>query len=163
PFQDVLKDDFALELGLSTAREIDLLDLLVDIPLFVRQKEVVVSAPVDKRLFFQPTQAVLDAAAQGQPVAVYLVQAQRHQVVDVPLHLVHVANEEENFEELDVERLQARIGLGLINGLLDCRIEEALDRGVEVVQRDQNADFLEGDGLRRRLECVKHRSLPTGK
>ena len=42
------------------------------------------------------------------------------------------------------------------------RIEEALDGRVEVVQRDQDADFVDRNGLRRRLEGVEHRPFATG-
>ena len=138
------------------------LDLLVDVPFFVGQEEVVVAAAADERFLFQPSQAFLDAAAQGQPVAVDLVEAEGHEVVHVPLHLVHIPDEEENLEQLDVERLQAGVRLGLVDGLLDRRIEEALDGRVEVVQRHQDADFVDRDGLRRRLEGVEHRPLATG-
>ena len=66
------------------------------------------------------------------------------------------------WSKLDVERLQARVRLGLVDGLLDRRIEEALDGGVEVVQRDQNADFVDRNGLCCRLEGVEHRPFATG-
>ena len=48
-------------------------------------------------------------AAQGQPVAVDLVEAERDEVIDVALHLVHIADQEEHLEQLDVERLQAGV------------------------------------------------------
>ena len=57
---------------------------------------------------------------------------------------------------------QAGVRLGLVDGLLDRRIEETLDGRVEVVERDQDADFVDGDGLRRRLEGVEHGPLATG-
>ena len=52
----------------------------------------------------------------------------------------------------------SRLGFvfGLVDGLLDRRVQEALDGRVEVVQRDQDADFVDGHGLRRRLEGVEH-------
>ena len=52
--------------------------------------------------------------------------------------------------------------LGLVDGLLDRRVEEALDGRVEAVERHQDADVLEGDRFRRRLEGVEDRPLATG-
>ena len=65
------------------------------------------------------------------------------------------------WSKLDVERLQAGVRLRLVDGLLDRRVEEALDGRVEVVQRHQDADLVDGNGLRRRLEGVEHRPLAT--
>ena len=44
PRQHILEDDLALELGFLAAGEIDLLDLLVDVPFFIGQEEIAVSA-----------------------------------------------------------------------------------------------------------------------
>ena len=107
--QHVVEDHLAEQLGLLAAAEFDRLDLLVDVPLFVGQEEVVVAVAADERLLLQPAEALLDPAPQGQPVGVDLVEAEGHEVVDVPLDLLHVADQEENLEQLDVERLQAGV------------------------------------------------------
>ena len=63
PLQHVLENDFALELRLLAVRQIDLLDLLVDVSLFVGQEKVQVPAAADEGLALQPTEARFDAAA----------------------------------------------------------------------------------------------------
>lgn len=51
-----------------------------------------------------------------------LIEAEGHEVVDVPLHFVHMADQEENLEQLDVERFQAGVRFGLVDGRLHRRI-----------------------------------------
>ena len=96
-----------------TAEENALLDLLVDVPFFVDQKEVVVPTATDECFFFESAQARFDTLAQGQPVPVDLIETEGHEVVHVPLHLVHIADREQNLKQLDVERLEAGVRLGL--------------------------------------------------
>ena len=96
-------------LASSPLEKIDRLDLLVDVPLFVGQEEVILAAAADEGFAFQAGQALLDLLPEGQPVAVDLVEAERHEVVDVALHLVDVADQEQNLEQRDVERLQAGV------------------------------------------------------
>ena len=61
--QHVLEDDLALELCFFATGEIDLLDFFVDVPFFVRQEEVVVSAATDERFFFEATKTLFDTSA----------------------------------------------------------------------------------------------------
>ena len=58
---------------------------------------------------------------------------------------------------------QAGVVFGLIDGPLDRRIEEALDGRVEPIQRHQDADFLLGNLLCRRLEGIEDGPLATGR
>src|SRR6516162_10690507 len=85
--------------GLLAARQIDLLDLFVDVSFFVSQEGVVFPAPANERFLFQTAQALLNMTPQRQPISVHLVQAEGHEVVYVPLHLLHIANEEEDLEQ----------------------------------------------------------------
>src|SRR5260221_13849966 len=120
-----------------------------------------VAVPADERFILESTEALLDAPPQGEPVAIYKVETQCHQVVDVALHLFHIPDEEQDLEQFDVGRVQAGIGSGLVDRLLHDRVEEALDRWIEILQRNQNADFLQGSCLGGRLEGVEHRALAT--
>src|SRR5713101_4926878 len=61
--QYIVEDQFAEELGLLPAVEFDILDLAVDVPLFISKEEIHVAVPVNERFFFQPLEAVLDLAA----------------------------------------------------------------------------------------------------
>ena len=107
--QHILENDLALEFRFLAAGKIDLLDLLVDVPFFIGQEEVLVPATADKRFFFKASQTCLNASAQGQPVSVDLIQAKGDEVVHVPFHLIHISDEEENLEQLNIEGFQAGI------------------------------------------------------
>ena len=140
PPQHVFEDDLPLEFGLITAGEIDVFDFLGDVSLFVGQEGVIVPAPADERFFLEPAEARFNTAAQAEPIAVDLIEAKRHEVVHVPLHLVDIPDQEENLQQADVEGFQAGVRCGLVDRLLHGRIEKALDGRVKVVQRHQDAD-----------------------
>ena len=78
-----------------------------------------------------------------------IIEAERDQVIDVALHFIHVPNQEEHLQHVDVEGLQAGIGTRLVDGPLDRGVEEALDGGVKAVGRNENADLHGRDLLAR--------------
>jgi hypothetical protein len=132
--EHILKNELAQQLRFFTAAEVDGLDFSADVPLFVGEKEVVVTTAADECFPFEPLQAFFDMPTQGQAVRIDLIQAERDKVIDVALHFLDVADQEEHLQELHVERLQARVVMGLIDGPLDGGVQEALDRGIKLIQ-----------------------------
>ena len=99
--EHVVEDEFAQELGLLAAAQIDRLDFPVDVALFVGQEEVVFAAAADEGFLFQPLQAFLDLPAQGQPVGVNLVDAEGEQVVNSSKNrfVIDIPEEDEDYFE----------------------------------------------------------------
>src|ERR1019366_10291829 len=62
--EDLLEDGVAQELRFLPARELDGFYLLVDVALFIGEKEVVVTAPADERFLLQASQARLYVPTQ---------------------------------------------------------------------------------------------------
>lgn len=160
--EDVLENQLAQELGLLGGAEIHLLDFLADVALLVGEEGEVVAVAADEGLALQALQAGLQGAALGQAVGVDAVDEEGHQVVQGALDLVHVADEEEGFEDQDVDGLQLGVAGGLVDGGFDDAFEEALDGGVKAVEGHQDADGfalkLDGGGL----EGVEHGALAAG-
>ena len=161
--QHFIEDQFGHQARDLGRCDVDRLDLLRNIALFVGQEEPEVAVAADQVLPLQPGQALLDLALQGQFVGVDAVQAQRGQVVHGRLDGIGIADEEQRTQQLDIPRLQRRVLAGLVDGALDRRIEKTLDGRVEVVQRDEGVDafFAVADGGG--LERIEHRALTARK
>ena len=160
--EHILEDQLAEELGLLCPAQVDVLDLLADVALFVGEEEEVLAAAPDQGLLLQALQARLDLVAQRQAVGVDAVDEEGDQVVDVAADLVDVADEEQGLQDQDVEGLQLVVLGGVVDGRLDDAFEEALDGGVEAVERDQDADRLARELDGRRLEGIEHGALAAG-
>lgn len=68
------------------------------------------AATTDQGFLFKPLEALLDLTTQGETVGIDLVQTERDQVIDVALHFVHVPNQEQHLQDVDVEGLHAGVG-----------------------------------------------------
>ena len=108
-FQHVVVEDLTHQPGFVARIEDDVLDLLVDVSLFIGQEKVDVAIAADQRFLFEPLQAGFDLLPERQAVAVDPVDAERDEIIDAPLDFLDVADQEEDLEQADVEGLQARV------------------------------------------------------
>ena len=58
-FEHLLEDQLAQELGFFAATQFDIFNLAVDVPLFVGEEEVHITAAADERFPFEALQALV--------------------------------------------------------------------------------------------------------
>ena len=160
--QDVVEQQLAQQAGLLGRGHLDVADLACDVALFVGEEEPQVAIAADQALLLEPAEALLDLALEGQLVGVDAIDAERGEVVDVGFDDVgDVADEEQGLEQQHVEGFERAVVGRLVDRALGDGVDEALDRRVEVVQRDEQADVPIHVAHCGGLEGVEQRALAT--
>ena len=74
-----------------------------EVALFIGEKGKVIPVAANECLAFQSQQAGLDPVAQGEAVGIDLVETEGDQIIHAALHLIDIANEEQDLENGDIE------------------------------------------------------------
>ena len=88
-----------------------------------------------------------DAIIEGLGHLLTDAGVKRDEIIDVALHFIDVADQEEYLQNVNIERLKAVVLLGVVDGSFNRRIKKALDRWVEHIERNQHAQISISNGL----------------
>ena len=134
--QNIFENDIAKQAVEIRLAVVLILDLLVDVPLFVRQEEVEITIPADQGFPLEPKQTLLDLGPERAFVGVDLVHEKRDQIVDIGRNLFNVANEKKRLENPSVKIALVCDVLYPADRCTDNTLKKALDCGVESIQRN---------------------------
>src|SRR5690606_188639 len=107
--EQIFVDEVGQLLVFFVAGQLGGLDLAADISLFVGQEQVFVTVAGDEAFLFQALKRGFDAAAQGQFVGVYFVDAESDEVVQGALDQLDIADHEQGAQDLYVEGIEAAV------------------------------------------------------
>ena len=143
-FQHGVIDHFT-DIGLHLrGRDIHVVDFTVDILFLIRQEQILQSRPLHQILLRQAVQGSCDVFRQFQSVRIQFIQHQSRDIFDCARHGFQIADQIENFEHINIKRLQRRCGLCLDDGRADRVIQALVKMTIEGLERDQNAQILFG-------------------
>ena len=155
--------DFADDFGRIDERAAD---VVVDFLLLVGQEEIDFAVAGDVVFMHQPVKRLLNVTAHGDFIVVYVGYHQRAEVFQIARHAVHIADEEQQLEDIHVPALQAvarrRVALRPVDHAADSAIQKRVYRVVKAIERNERALVAALHALRRLLKRGEHGAFAAG-
>ena len=149
--------DFADDLGRIDERAAD---VVVDFLFFVGQEEIDFAVARDVVFMHQPVKRLLNVAAHSDFVIMYVGYHQRAEVFQIACHAVHIADEEQQLENIHVPAFQAvarrRVALRPVDDAADSAVQKRMHGVIKAIERNERTLVTVLHALRRLLKRGEH-------
>ena len=146
---------------------VGILDVLLDVLLFIGQEVIIIAGSADIVLAHKPVQGFSDIFAEDDLIRADIISHQDNNVVHVGRDVIHIADQIKELKNVHVHSFNSRTNicciLAALNHAANRTIKEGMYGIIEAEERDQSVLVLVLNLLRRLLETGKHRALTTGK
>ena len=146
---------------------VGILDILLDVLLLIGQEVISVSGSADVVLAHEPVQGLSDLLAENDLICADIIGHQDNNVVHVGRDVIHIADQVQELQNINVHSLDSRANIRCVLAALDHTANGTVKEGmygiVEAEERNQRVFVLILNLLSCFLETGQHGTLTTGK